>query len=631
MELVEERFARRILDRPIREDELARLRRRSIVQGLLYAAAFCLVVLMTWDQEIEGASLLAIVVVLGCCFESGFLVATNRLAALGKIALYVLTVAGYFAVEVAAEGWSRGLGFQICAVAILGYLVSMFVIDVRGARRVQARAAAALAERGAALEAALADLTEKERAMRRFALAAEHANDSIVITGRDDRIEWVNGGFTARTGWTLADVSDRPSRLMADPANDPATLGALNRAIEARRAFRGQLRVWCRGDRWVWYDVSLTPLFSEDGRFESYISVERDISELKAREAELARQEAEMRRLAVVAEHARDAVVIYAPDGRIEWVNPGFTAQTGYEAGEVVGRMSGMLVTSDEDSVTLLRVRAAMAAERPVRAELRLARKDGGLFWSEVSLSPVHGRGRTAAPLHRRRARHLGSQGPRGGAGGEGAREPPPGAGDRARHRLDHAGRRARARRVGQPLLHRRVRAGGCRTWRGATCAASSPPKATRPRSRASTRPRARSAPSARSILVTRPGGPRLARRHRHPDPRRGGRAQALDHRRARHHRGQGARGRARADGAREPPPRAGGRARQRQHHAVRRRGLRRVGQRLVHGVLGLEPGRRAGMAAEALRRAPTAIPTRLRASSRPRGRAVRTGPSCAC
>ena len=391
MEVVEERFARRILRRPIEERDLPRLRRRSLVQALLFGAAFSLAVLLIWSKDVEGSAVLGLVLVLGCAFEAGFLVATNRLAALLKLALYALTVVGYFAFTIATEGWSRDLTLQVCSVGILGYLVAMFLIDVRGGRRIQARNAAALAERGAALEEALADLTDKERAMRRFALAAEHAHDSIVITGPDGRIEWVNAGFTARTGWTLADVASRPSRLMADPDNDPTMLGALNAAVEARRPFRGQLRVWCRGDRWVWYDVSLTPLFDEDGRFEHYISVERDISETKAREAELARQEAEMRRLALVAEHARDAVVIYSPEGRIEWVNAGFTAQTGYEPHEIMGRMSGMLVPAGGDTEGVLRIRAAMAAERAVRAELRLSRKDGAPFWCEVSLSPVHG------------------------------------------------------------------------------------------------------------------------------------------------------------------------------------------------------------------------------------------------
>ena len=397
MEIVEERLARRVLRRPIDEGEMTSLRRRSLAQGLLYAASFCLVIVLTWGKaivwgdDIEGASFLAVIVALACMFDASFLLSNNRLVTICKVGLYGLTIIGCFTAETILDGWDQHQAVVAFSLAVLSGTTVVFALDVRGARRIQARINAALAERSAALERALVDLTDKERAMRRFALAAEHAHDSIVITGPDGRIEWVNAGFMARTGWTLADVASHPSRLMADPDNDPTMLGALNAAIEARRPFRGQLRVWCRGDRWVWYDVSLTPLFGEDGRFEHYISVERDISEIKAREAELARQGAEMRRLALVAEHARDAVVIYAPDGRIEWVNPGFTAQTGYEAHEIVGGMAGALVASDADEATLLRIRAAMAAERALRAEIRLAHKDGTPYWCEVSLSPVHG------------------------------------------------------------------------------------------------------------------------------------------------------------------------------------------------------------------------------------------------
>ncbi len=390
-ELLEARLARRVLDQPIEAAEIARLRRRSVAQGTLYAASVFAAIALIPDPAAEGASLLAVAIVLGAAFDAGFLLSANRVATLAKVGLYALAIAWHFAADGAAGGLDRGLAIEVFAAAALAYFVWMFVVDVRGARRHQARINTALAERGAALERALADLTAKERAMRRLALAAEHANDSIVITDPSGRIEWVNGGFTARTGWTQEEVADRPRRSLSDPANDPATFGAIDAAVEARRSFRGQLRLWCRGGRSVWHDVSLTPVFGEDGRLENYIAVEHDISELKAREAELARREAEMRRLALVAEHARDAVVLYAPDGRIEWVNPGFTAQTGYEAPEVVGRKAGMLVVSDDDPATFLRIRAAMAAEREIRAEIRLCRKDGGHYWCEVSLSPVHG------------------------------------------------------------------------------------------------------------------------------------------------------------------------------------------------------------------------------------------------
>ena len=52
-------------------------------------------------------------------------------------------------------------------------------------------------------------------------------------------------------------------------------------------------------------------------------------------------------RLALVARHATDSIVFTAPDGRIEWVNEGFTRVTGYSFDEAVGQNPGDLLNSD--------------------------------------------------------------------------------------------------------------------------------------------------------------------------------------------------------------------------------------------------------------------------------------------
>ena len=390
-ELLERRFGRRLLDEPIAEEDLPRLRRRSIAQALLYASAVFVVLTLTWQMPVEGASMLAIVVALATAIDACVLIAYNRVATLVKIGIYALACVTYVVAELVMHGASRSLGVELFASAVLVYAAIVFVVDVHAMRRSQTKAYAALTEHGEALERALAELTEKERAVRRLALAAEHANDSIVIMDPSGRIEWVNGGFVARTGWPPEKVIGRPRRSLADPANDPATLRAIDAAVATRRSFRGELRLWCRGGRSVWHDISLTPIFDEAGTLQHYIAVEHDISELKARQAELAEKERELSRLALVAEHARDSIIIYAADGRIDWANAGFTAQTGYEAEEVVGQAAGVLLPPDGDHETLERVRAALAAQRPIRTEVRLRRKDGGLFWCDVDLSPVFG------------------------------------------------------------------------------------------------------------------------------------------------------------------------------------------------------------------------------------------------
>lgn len=97
-------------------------------------------------------------------------------------------------------------------------------------------------------------------------------------------------------------------------------------------------------------------------------------------------------RLALVAEHATDSIVFTAPDGRIEWVNEGFSRITGYSFDEAVGQQPGDLLNTEETSlVALEELSEARENVRPVRLEIQNRTKSGRVIWVEVAMSPVLG------------------------------------------------------------------------------------------------------------------------------------------------------------------------------------------------------------------------------------------------
>ncbi|MES2432385.1 MAG: ATP-binding protein [Pseudomonadota bacterium] len=97
-------------------------------------------------------------------------------------------------------------------------------------------------------------------------------------------------------------------------------------------------------------------------------------------------------RLALVAEHATDSIVFTAPDGRIEWVNDGFTRVTGYSFEEAVGQQPGDLLNTEETNlVALAELLEARENVRPVRLEIQNRTKSGRVIWVEVAMSPVLG------------------------------------------------------------------------------------------------------------------------------------------------------------------------------------------------------------------------------------------------
>ena len=72
------------------------------------------------------------------------------------------------------------------------------------------------------------------------------------------------------------------------------------------------------------------------------------------------------------------------------FVNSAYESITGYSSDEVVGRPPGKLHEGDSDQADLDVLRQAIRAHRSVTVVLRNYRKDGTLFWNELSVSPVH-------------------------------------------------------------------------------------------------------------------------------------------------------------------------------------------------------------------------------------------------
>ncbi|WP_148616389.1 SpoIIE family protein phosphatase [Nocardioides rubriscoriae] len=77
------------------------------------------------------------------------------------------------------------------------------------------------------------------------------------------------------------------------------------------------------------------------------------------------------------------------PEQPLVWINPAFTASTGYEFDEAVGRNCRFLQGEDTDEFGPRRMREAIAQGVSTSVTLLNYRKDGTPFWNQVDLSPV--------------------------------------------------------------------------------------------------------------------------------------------------------------------------------------------------------------------------------------------------
>ncbi|WP_170207135.1 PAS domain-containing protein [Roseinatronobacter monicus] len=146
------------------------------------------------------------------------------------------------------------------------------------------------------------DMTEEWRLQReteRLSLIARHMTNLVLIADTEQRIEWVNPAFEARTGWLLEDVRGRhPQEISRGPETDSTTKMRIDTALAALEPVRDEILNYTRDGTPYWVDVQVYPLLGSDGAHVGYVSVETDITERK-------RQDAALERLAHDANEAR--------------------------------------------------------------------------------------------------------------------------------------------------------------------------------------------------------------------------------------------------------------------------------------------------------------------------------------
>ena len=91
-------------------------------------------------------------------------------------------------------------------------------------------------------------------------------------------------------------------------------------------------------------------------------------------------------------EASANGIVIFAHSAQgwaIIHVNPAFERITGYSLQEAAGQSPALLVQTDREQMGVQEITAALREEREGNAILRNYRKDGTLFWNDLSMAPV--------------------------------------------------------------------------------------------------------------------------------------------------------------------------------------------------------------------------------------------------
>ena len=128
--------------------------------------------------------------------------------------------------------------------------------------------------------------------------------------------------------------------------------------------------------------VTVSPFRDSRGEIIGVVQSYHDISAIKQAEGEL-------RKLHQAVHQASSTIVITDPAGTIEYVNPQFCRVSGYSLEEVIGQNPRRLRSGEQDDEVYRELWETISSGREWHGELRNRRRDGSLYWEDVSISPV--------------------------------------------------------------------------------------------------------------------------------------------------------------------------------------------------------------------------------------------------
>jgi len=121
------------------------------------------------------------------------------------------------------------------------------------------------------------DISEQVKIKKEFemmSLVAEKSTSSIVITDANERIEYVNAGFTKSTGYSLEESIGKNPRFLQGKNTNKETKARIRRSIEKQEPFDDEILNYSKNGVPYWISISITPVFDKDGNLSRFISIQ---------------------------------------------------------------------------------------------------------------------------------------------------------------------------------------------------------------------------------------------------------------------------------------------------------------------------------------------------------------------
>jgi PAS domain S-box-containing protein len=151
------------------------------------------------------------------------------------------------------------------------------------------------------------DITERRKAEQQLRVqtaALEAAANGIVITNPDGIIEWANATFSNMTGYDRDSVIGQNMDLLKSGQHDSIYYAQMWQTIRAGEIWSGEIINKHNDGHLYPEEQTIAPVRDDNGRISHFVAIKQDITERKKTEAQLERQNQELRALSHLGQAA---------------------------------------------------------------------------------------------------------------------------------------------------------------------------------------------------------------------------------------------------------------------------------------------------------------------------------------
>lgn len=284
-----------------------------------------------------------------------------------------------------------GVPLRNRSIAIAGALSIMDTIP----RRFRAEQIAALGDLAAMVVAELnrraitdegVGISAKE-AGEHYRELFENANDIVYTHDLQGNLIAINNAAPRITGYAREEILRLNMFQLLDPVSREKTREIIQQQLGGSTPSPYEVSIETKDGHRVTLELNTRLLF-RGGIPIGVQGIGRDITERK-------RAEAQLRLLKSIVVHSNDGFMVAEANpsdplgSKIAYVNDAFTQMTGYVDTEAVGKSFRILCGPTTDTRSLEHVRKAVEEWQRTSVELMLHRKDGSIFWADVSVVPI--------------------------------------------------------------------------------------------------------------------------------------------------------------------------------------------------------------------------------------------------